>query len=192
MPKNYVDNKKFTEDVIKYVASVNKALELKQPRPRMNNYIGSCIYEIATHLAYKPNFINYTYRDEMVGDGIECCVKYIHNFNSEKSRNAFSYVTQIIFYAFLRRIKKEKKQQYIKYKLFEREGIHNIMGEEYSRSAEFLEKYNSSEEYLRKELQLTEKDIDDYDRQIKGGNIPPKGLEYFYSEDDTSDNSDIS
>ena len=80
----------------------------------MSNYIGECIYKIATRLSTRPNFINYTYRDEMICDGIENCIQYIKNFNVEKSNNAFAYITQICYYAFLRRIQKEKKQVYIK------------------------------------------------------------------------------
>lgn len=186
MPKNYVDNKKFTKEMIKYVARIRKAKDNDRKLPKMNDYLGLCIYEIATRLAFKPNFAGYTYRDEMIGDGIECVLKYVHNFNPEKSNNAFAYVTQIIFYAFLRRIKKEKKQQYIKYKLFEKEGIHNLQGDEYTRTADFLEKYNSHEEYLRKTLQLSEKDISQYDKETKTVKIPPKGVECFYDEDTTS------
>jgi hypothetical protein len=82
----------------------------------MTEYIGLCIYKIATRLSTRPNFINYTYRDEMICDAIENCLQYINNFNTEKSSNAFAYVTQICYYAFLRRIQKEKKQVFIKQK----------------------------------------------------------------------------
>ena len=80
----------------------------------MSDYIGECIYKIATRLSTRPNFINYTYRDEMICDAIENCIQYISNFNREKSNNAFAYITQICYYAFLRRIQKEKKQVFIK------------------------------------------------------------------------------
>ena len=80
----------------------------------MTEYIGECIYKIATRLSTRPNFINYTYRDEMICDAIENCIQYIGNFNREKSDNAFAYITQICYYAFLRRIQKEKKQVFIK------------------------------------------------------------------------------
>ena len=82
--------------------------------PPVTNYIGECFLKIATHLSYRPNFINYTYRDEMICDAIENCIQYIGNFNREKSNNAFAYITQICYYAFLRRIQKEKKQVFIK------------------------------------------------------------------------------
>lgn len=87
--------------------------------PRIPNYIGECIYLICNKLAYKPNFMNYTYKDEMISDGVENCVASVNNFNPEKSTNPFAYFTQIAWNAFLRRIAKEKKQTYIKHKNFE-------------------------------------------------------------------------
>ena len=84
-----------------------------------SNYIGECILKIANNLSHKPNFSNYTYKDDMILDGIENCILYIHNFDPEKSNNPFAYFTQIIFYAFLRRIGKEKKQAYVKNKLIQ-------------------------------------------------------------------------
>jgi len=89
---------------------VHKADAEGVPRPYVPNYIGECIMKIATHLSYKPNFINYTFRDEMILDGIENCITYIDNFDPAKSKNPFAYFTQITYYAFIRRIQKEKKQ----------------------------------------------------------------------------------
>ena len=95
----------------------NRCKEAKKngkPTPQVTNYIGECFLKIANHLSYRPNFINYTYREEMISDGIENCLQYVHNFNPEKSDNPFAYFTQIIYYAFLRRIQKEKKQAHVK------------------------------------------------------------------------------
>ena len=112
--EHYVNNKEFTAAVAEFNASVKLAEEEGRTPPQMSNYIGECIYKIATRLSTRPNFINYTYRDEMICDGIENCIQYIKNFNVEKSNNAFAYITQICYYAFLRRIQKEKKQVFIK------------------------------------------------------------------------------
>ena len=112
--EHYVNNKEFTQAVSEYNESVRLAEEKGKTPPRMTEYIGECIYKIATRLSTRPNFINYTYRDEMICDAIENCIQYIGNFNTEKSNNAFAYVTQICYYAFLRRIQKEKKQVFIK------------------------------------------------------------------------------
>ena len=90
--------------------AVKEPISKGEEPPRVTEYIGECIYKIATRLSTKPNFINYSYRDEMICDGIENCLQYLNNFNPEKSQNAFAYITQIIYYAFLRRIQKEKKQ----------------------------------------------------------------------------------
>ena len=115
-PEHYVNNKDFTAAVAEYVIEINKAKDAGKTPPRMSEYIGECVYKIATRLSTRPNFINYTYRDEMICDAIENCIQYLGNFNIEKSSNAFAYVTQICYYAFLRRIQKEKKQVFIKQK----------------------------------------------------------------------------
>jgi hypothetical protein len=117
MASHYVNNADFLKALKDYKERVKIAQENNQPKPQVNNYIGECILKIANHLSYKPNFINYTYRDEMISDGIENCIMYIDNFNPEKSSNPFAYFTQIIYFAFLRRIQKEKKQTYIKGKI---------------------------------------------------------------------------
>jgi DNA-directed RNA polymerase specialized sigma24 family protein len=79
--------------------------------------------KIAEKLSHKQNFLSYTFRDEMVADAIENCVMYVDNFDPGKSSNPFAYFTQIVYYAFLRRIQKEKKQLYCKYKATENIGI---------------------------------------------------------------------
>ena len=112
--EHYVNNKEFTQAVAEFNEKVKLAESKGKTPPQMSNYIGECIYKIATRLSTRPNFINYTYRDEMTCDAIENCIQYIGNFNVEKSNNAFAYITQICYYAFLRRIQKEKKQVFIK------------------------------------------------------------------------------
>ena len=114
---HYVDNKKFLVAMVEYREKVQKAEDKKRTKPVVTNYIGECFLKIANHLSYRPNFINYTYRDDMISDGIENCLQYMRNFNPEKSNNPFAYFTQIIYYAFIRRIQKEKKQQDVKARL---------------------------------------------------------------------------
>jgi len=116
---HYVNNADFLQALIEYRAKCSQAKTEGNPKPIVSNYIGECILKIATHLSYKPNFINYSYRDDMILDGVENCIQYIDNFDPSKSNNPFSYFTQIIYYAFLRRIAKEKKQSYIKGKLIQ-------------------------------------------------------------------------
>tara|TARA_B100000287_G_scaffold73885_3_gene65599 strand:- start:1743 stop:2267 length:525 start_codon:yes stop_codon:yes gene_type:complete len=120
---HYVNNKEFTAAIIEHNKACRIAEESGVDKPRVTEYIGECIYKIATRLSTKPNFINYSYRDEMICDGIENCLQYIENFNEEKSQNAFAYVTQIIYFAFLRRIHKEKKQAAIKQKSIQQAGF---------------------------------------------------------------------
>ena len=126
MPKkrseHYVNNKELLDAMIDYRIKVKRAKENGDPPPPISNYLGDCFLKIATHLSYKPNFVNYMFREDMICDGIENCVQYIENFNPEKSKNPFAYFTQIIYYAFLRRIQKEKRQLEIKNKILDKSG----------------------------------------------------------------------
>ena len=124
---HYIDNKEFHAAMIAWKELCKEAEEAGEEKPQVTNYIGECFLKIANGLSYRPNFINYTYRSEMVSDGIENCLQYIHNFDPEKSKNPFAYFTQIIYYAFLRRIQKEKKQLEIKGKILERSGFDEVM-----------------------------------------------------------------
>src|SRR5210317_346665 len=121
--EHYVNNKEFLEAMKAYKKEVNKAKREKREKPLVTDYIGSCFLKIANHLSYRPNFINYTFRDDMISDGIENCLQYLKNFNPAKSNNPFAYFTQIIYYAFIRRIQKEKKQTNIKYRMIEQGNI---------------------------------------------------------------------
>jgi DNA-directed RNA polymerase specialized sigma24 family protein len=112
--EHYVDNKVFLQAMIEWKEKCKIAEEAEEQKPAVTNYIGECFLKIATHLSYRPNFINYTYKDDMISDGIENCLQYASNFNPEKSNNPFAYFTQIIYYAFIRRIQKEKKQTHVK------------------------------------------------------------------------------
>ena len=114
--KNYVNNKDLLDALIEYKKKCQEAEDQGDELPKVPNYIGECIYQIATRLATKPNFSGYSYKEDMIMDGIENCLLYIGNFDSNKSSNPFAYFTQIIWYAFLRRIQNEKKQMYIRFK----------------------------------------------------------------------------
>jgi len=125
--ENYVNNREFLDALMVYRQQVAAAKVEGLPKPKVPNYIGECFLKIATHLSYKPNFVNYMFRDDMICDGIENCLQYIDNFNPEKSTNPFAYFTQIIYYAFLRRIQREKKQLEIKTKILERSGFDEVL-----------------------------------------------------------------
>ena len=147
--EHYVNNKEFLEALIVYRAKCAEAEEKGEPRPRITNYLGECFLKIATHLSYKPNFVNYMFREDMICDGIENCVQYIKNFDPEKSRNPFAYFTQIIHYAFLRRIQKEKRQMDIRSKIIERSGFDEVFSADgdYSTSD-----YNTIKENIQTKL----------------------------------------
>ena len=123
MAAHYVDNQRFLEEMTKYQQERKEAKEKGLDDPMCPEYIGECFMKIANRLSYRPNFINYAFRDDMISDGIENCVQYMSNFNPEKSKNPFAYFTQIIYYAFLRRISKEKKQQSIKQKMIDNDTL---------------------------------------------------------------------
>lgn len=114
--RNYVDKNELVTALGIYTAKYREAEAVGDPRPEIPKYIGECIWNIAKGLSMRGNFSNYSFREDMVMDGVENCLLYMHNFDPAKTNNPFGYFTQIIWYAFLRRIAKEKKQMYIRYK----------------------------------------------------------------------------
>ena len=146
---HYVNNAQFLVAMIEYRDNCEEAEKQGKEKPLVTNYIGECFLKIANHLSYRPNFINYTYRDDMISDGIENCLQYMYNFNPDKSKNPFAYFTQIIYYAFIRRIQKEKKQTLIKNKLISNVGVEQMMdqmiGDETQYQSQMLD-------YLQKNL----------------------------------------
>ena len=148
-PEHYVNNKEFFAAMVDYRKSVNRAKRNKQTKPVVPDYVGECFLKIANHLSYRPNFINYTYRDDMISDGIENCLQYMSNFNPKKSNNPFAYFTQIIYYAFIRRIQKEKKQQDVKAKLIANTGTEMMMDSLVGDDAQYK---NQMLEFLQKNV----------------------------------------
>ena len=151
---HYVDNKKFLVAMTEWRLKYDKAEKAKRKQPAVTNYIGECFLKIANHLSYRPNFINYTYRDDMISDGIENCLQYMSNFNPNKSNNPFAYFTQIIYYAFIRRIQKEKKQQDVKAKLIANSGAEMMMDSLIGDDAQYK---NQMLDFLQKNVKESEK-----------------------------------
>ena len=157
---HYVNNKEFLAALIEYRKEVRLAAEKEIPniteeqlktwkspnKPPIPNYIGECILKIATHLSFKPNFVNYMFKDDMISDGIENSIQYLHNFDPEKSQNPFAYFTQIIHYAFLRRIQREKRQLEIKNKILEKTGFDEVFAEDSGIDGGNYSDYNSIKE----------------------------------------------
>jgi len=150
--EHYVNNKEFLLAMINYRKAVNKAKREKKPKPPVTDYIGSCFLKIANHLSFRPNFINYTFRDDMISDGIENCLQYLDNFNPKTSNNPFAYFTQIIYYAFVRRIQKEKKQVTIKNRLIT-ESNYDDMTLQPGEDKEFKNQFT---EFLKKNMPVEE------------------------------------
>ena len=149
---HYVNNKEFLAALIEYRTKVAEANEKGLDKPPIPNYIGECFLKIANHLSFKPNFVNYMFKDDMICDGIENCVQYIHNFNPEKSQNPFAYFTQIIHYAFLRRIQKEKKQMEIKNKIIEKSGYSEVFVDDNTLDSSNYSDYNSIKDSVHSKL----------------------------------------
>jgi hypothetical protein len=173
--KHYINNADFLAALIDYKEKCEISKQQKKQPPAIPNYIGECFMKIAEGLSHKPNFINYTYREEMMSDGIENCLMYFNNFDPTKSKNPFAYFTQIIYYAFLRRISKEKKQLYVKYKATEQMGILDEMEllEFEDGTSKQFELYDNIAEFIG-----NYEDAQDKKKEVK----KPKGLEKFLGE----------
>jgi hypothetical protein len=150
--EHYVNNKEFLAALIKYREDKEIAQIQGKPKPPIPRYIGECFLKIANHLSFKPNFVNYMFKEDMISDGIENCVQYIHNFNPEKSQNPFAYFTQIIHYAFLRRIQREKRQLEIKNKILERSGFSEVFSDDNSVDGGNYSDYNSIKDGVHSKL----------------------------------------
>ena len=186
---HYINNKEFLKCLIDYQADVKRCKKEGNPKPYVTDYIAMCFLQIAQRLSYRPNFINYTYKDDMISDGLENCLAYMHNFNPDKSTNPFAYFTQIIYYAFLRRIQKEKKQQYIKYKVYTDQKT-NLEEEHEKLSNDFINEKGSADFHIhikefidemeRKEKEKKHKrEVKKAERENKMKKVPENNLAKF-------------
>ena len=168
---NYINNKEFYALLQQFKADCSEAEKNNQPAPRVPEDIGKCFMMIATKLATKANFSGYTYKDEMICDALENCVVAVHSFNPEKSKNPFAYFTQIIWYAFLRRIEKEKKQTYVKYKSLEQLVVDaELLDDE---GSDAYKNYDIANEKMKPIIDKFE------NKTKKKKTVEPKGLEKF-------------
>jgi len=132
---HYVDNVKFYDSLVEYKKTVNEAKELGLTQPRIPNYIGDCFLKIATHLSFNTKFVNYPFKDSMISDGYTDCVRYVLNYNPDFSggrteKNPFAYFTQLCYWAFVRRIKQEKRVLELYDRLIERNGFDEVFSED--------------------------------------------------------------
>ena len=135
---NFIDNKEFYNAMTNFRIKCDQAKDKGEPRPEIPRYIGKCFLDIAEHLSMRPNFSNYMYRQDMVMDAVENCVVYCHRFDPEKSQNPFAYFTQVCWYAFIRRIGKEKRQIEICDKIISKSGFEEFFtGDNMGVSSEF-------------------------------------------------------
>lgn len=175
---HYVDNKEFYRILVEYKAARIAAADEGSSPPPIPEYVGECLLQIANRVARKPNFANYMFKEEMVGDGIENCINYLNNFDPDKSKNPFAYFTQIIHFAFLRRIDREKRQLYVKHKALENSMLMNML-EETGEDDESYVTVNLDSDYMKDFVESFEGKVDarKQKRQSKR-----KGLEVFMDE----------
>jgi len=150
--EHYVNNKEFLAALVKLREDREIAEIRGLTKPPIPRYIGECFLKIANHLSFKPNFVNYMFKEDMISDGIENCVQYIHNFNPEKSQNPFAYFTQIIHYAFLRRIQREKRQLEIKNKILEKSGYSEVFDDNNQIDGSTYSDYNQIKDAVHAKL----------------------------------------
>lgn len=180
--KNYVNNAEFLEAMIRYKIEVKDAEESGEEQPRIPNYLGECLYQIANRLSYKPNFINYSYRDDMVSDGLENAVLCINNFDPEKSKNPFAYFTQVIYFAFIRRIQKEKRQMYIRHKVIENSVVQGTTVTSDGSDTSSPDYIDLNNDYMNNFVSNYEKSMADK-KEATLVRQKKKGLENFYEDD---------
>lgn len=186
---NYVDNAKFYKEIVEYKRRVDESVKEGREPPRLPEYIGECIWKIANKLSNKPCFINYSYRDEMISDGIENCIMYFKDFDPNKTQNPFAYFTQIIYYAFLRRISKEEKNRYIIYKNFQEsivnQGKDAILMDSENNSIVPTQMYDNINEFMAK-FEKKEEVKKQKRKEMK------QGLTKFYEEEKDEPRSAVS
>ena len=177
--KHYVDNKKFFTEILIYKSQCVEAEKEGNLKPRIPPYLGECLYKIAFRLSLKPNFVNYTFREDMVADGLEKCITYFNNFNPEKSTNPFAYFTQIIYYAFLTRINSEKKHLYIKQKTLENFYFEGMLAEQGAGEDDRNVNVDLDNDYMQNLVATYDKKQAEKKEKIKARKIEI-GLEKFY------------
>lgn len=184
---HYVDNKKFYQAIVEYRKVVREKESVGEERPPIPSYIGHCMLMIANRLSLKPNFVNYSYREEMISDGVENCVCYFDNYDPDKYDNPFAYFTQIIYFAFLRRIQKEKKQLYIKHKTLENSLIMDELYENgENEDVDFIPAYVDMEnENMNEFIRAFEINLDKKRKKRK------KGLDKFIEDEEEDEVVDI-
>ena len=181
---HYIDNKKFFQAMKDWKDEINAAEAAGNPKPKCTNYLGECFVKISNHLAYKSNFVNYTFRDEMILDGIENCLRYADRFNPEKSNNPFAYFTQITYYSFVRRIKKEAKQSETKLRYLQSIDLQQLLDE--------IEGDSGNYEYLnwvQEQLDANAKEREELNKSAT--KMPKRRPKYFDEKDEKALDNDV-
>ena len=186
----YVNNKQLYDAIVKYRADCKTAEQEGKPEPKMPNYIGECVWKIAEKLSTKPCFVNYSFRDEMISDAIENCFLYFKDYNPDYNPdnnpnykpNPFAYFTQVVYFAFLRRINKEEKIRYTLYKNFQETIVNNydsnllVDGDDnhvmptqmYDNINDFMARFEKKEALKKTKRKQTKLGLTQYMEEVKG------------------------
>lgn len=159
--RHYINNQDFLSALVKYKKEVKAAQKQGSEKPQVPDYIGDCFIKIANQLAFKSNFINYSFREDMILDAIENCLIYMDNFDPKKSSNPFAYFTQITYFAFIRRIQKEKRHLQTKYRYIESLDLDSIIrqaGDEGEYANGFINYLKKQADTAQKEVEVTKKE----------------------------------
>lgn len=182
MATHYVNNAEMLEAIKQYKADLKEARDSSTEEPRIPEYLGECILKIATRLSHKFNFINYSYRDDMILDGVENCMHCMNSFDPTKSSNPFSYFTQVIYFAFLRRISKEKKQSYIKGRLLKEMPFESFELQGHDEDGDFMNAYS---EFVQAHSNFDDSFIKKKEKVVKVKTDP--SLNAFLEQDPTDE-----
>lgn len=181
MATHYVNNAEMLVAIKQYKADLEEARAAGKEDPRIPEYLGECVLKIATRLSHKYNFVNYSYRDDMILDGIENCIQCMHSFDPNKSSNPFSYFTQVIYFAFLRRIAKEKKQSYIKGKLIQEMPFESFELQGHDDDTDFVNAYSA---FIQAHQNFDDSFIKKKEKKVKKNDT---SLESFIEEEEPKD-----
>lgn len=163
----YVDNKQFLIEIIEYKKACKEAKKLKKTKPQIPNAMAKHLLLIAENLSHKPNFSGYSFKDEMIGDALENCVMYFDNFDPKRSKYPFAYFTKITYYAFVRRIQKEKRQLYTKYKATQQRGLTDDCNEDEEGIANPVELYENINDFISKYEEAQEESKQKSQKKVK-------------------------
>ena len=125
MGDQYINNKQLYNDIVKYKELYAFAKSNNKRLPQIPDSIGKGILLICNNMARRGNYRNYTWLEEMISDAVLACIKAVDNFDPVKSGNPYGFFSRIAWNAFLGRIAREKRENYVKIKNYQNLNAHD-------------------------------------------------------------------